>query len=246
SVVIFPLAPPAPTVNEGCSDEIIVTPPATVPGFNIEYSFDDGLTWGGNTPPEADDCDGYFIRTRYVLEENCGSTLAGSISPDPDCAMSPAVLRVIDTQKPVITAPAPIEINCGNLSETAAPAALIADWLSDASVTDNCDTDPVMTHDFDGTALNLCADGTYTITVTWNAEDACGNDAVAQTSTITVVPDTEDPVITAPAGIEINCGNLSETADPAALIADWLSDASVTDNCDTDPVMTHDFDGTAL
>jgi hypothetical protein len=59
--------------------------------------------------------------------------------------------------------------------------------------------------------LNVCVGGT--LTVTWTATDACGNVGTA-TSTITVVPDTEDPIVTAPAGITLDCGDISETTDP--------------------------------
>ena len=73
SVVIFPTAPNAPTVSGGCGN-FTVTPPPSVSGFTIEYSFDDGGTWGANTPPTADNCTGYKIRTRYVTAADCGST----------------------------------------------------------------------------------------------------------------------------------------------------------------------------
>jgi hypothetical protein len=54
NLLFFP-AVSAPTVNTGCGP-IVVTPPPTVAGFNIEYSFDDGVNWGTNTPPTAENC----------------------------------------------------------------------------------------------------------------------------------------------------------------------------------------------
>ena len=41
---------------------------------------------------------------------------------------------------------------------------------------------------------------------------------VTQFTVITIVPDTEVPVIIPPADIVLDCGNISETADPAAMI----------------------------
>ncbi len=101
NVVIFPAAPPAPVVNAGCGP-ITVTAPASVAGFNIEYSFDNGTTWGANTPPTADNCTGYQIRTRYTLAADCGSILAGTAGTGL-CAASPAITRVLDQTAPVLT-----------------------------------------------------------------------------------------------------------------------------------------------
>ena len=125
-----------------------------------------------------------------------------------------------------------ITLDCGAISETTDPSATISNWLESATATDNCDTDPELTYNFDATTLDVCVGGT--LTVTWTSTDACGNVGTA-TSTITVVPDTEDPIVTAPAGITLDCGDISETTDPCATISNWLESASATDNCDTDP-----------
>ena len=153
---------------------------------------------------------------------------------------------VPDTEVPVIIPPADIVLDCGNISETADPAAMIDSLLAEVIVTDNCDTDPVLVHDFDANALDVCADATYDITITWNATDACDNAAITQFTVITIVPDTEVPVIIPPADIVLDCGNISETADPAAMIDSLLAEVIVTDNCDTDPVLVHDFDANTL
>jgi len=103
NVVIFPLAPPAPTVNSACNADIVVTPPASVTGFNIEYSFDDGATWGANTPPTADNCTGYKIKTRYVTASACGTIPTGTSSIIAACKESPATTRILDKTAPTIT-----------------------------------------------------------------------------------------------------------------------------------------------
>ena len=87
SVVIFPAAPAAPMVSAGCGP-FTVTPPVSISGFTIEYSFDDGATWGPNNPPTADNCLGYKIKTRYVTAAPCGSVPAGSASTDSVCMES--------------------------------------------------------------------------------------------------------------------------------------------------------------
>ncbi|MBK7336406.1 MAG: hypothetical protein IPJ00_09630 [Saprospirales bacterium] len=47
---------------------------------------------------------------------------------------------------------------------------------------------PELAHSFDGDLLDICAAADYVITVTWTANDACGNETILS-STITVVVD---------------------------------------------------------
>ena len=98
SFVVYPAAPPAPTVNSGCG-AIVVTPPTSVGGFTIQYSFDDGITWGTNTPPTVDKCSGYKIKTRYVLASACGSTPINTAS---SCSISPATTKILDLTAPAV------------------------------------------------------------------------------------------------------------------------------------------------
>ena len=97
--VIFPAQPAAPTVNSGAG-AITVTPPASVAGFNIEYSFNDGGTWGANVPPTADNCAGYKIRVRYVTAAACGTIALGTWSA---CSTSDATTRVVDNTLPTLS-----------------------------------------------------------------------------------------------------------------------------------------------
>ena len=152
---------------------------------------------------------------------------------------------VPDTEKPSITVPAPLVLDCGDISETADPSAQILDWLATATATDNCDTDPELTYDFNMSQLVICTTATYTITVTWTATDACNNNTT-KTQTITVVPDTEKPSITVPAPLVLDCENISPFSDPSAAVTAWLESATASDNCDTDPELTYDFDLTTL
>ncbi|MBL7796418.1 MAG: HYR domain-containing protein, partial [Saprospiraceae bacterium] len=178
-------------------------------------------------------CVGGTLTVTWTATDACGNvgTSASTITIVPD------------TEDPIVTAPAAITLDCGDINETLDPSATISNWLASATATDNCDTDPELTYSFDATALNVCVGGT--LTVTWTATDACGNVGTSA-STITVVPDTEDPIVTAPAAITLDCGDISETTDPGATISNWLASATATDNCDTDPELTYDFDATTL
>jgi uncharacterized repeat protein (TIGR01451 family) len=154
-------------------------------------------------------------------------------------------LTLVDDEIPTVFPPAPISLNCEDISETADPTIIILDWLAEAYATDNCDTEPMLTYDFDVTTIDICAPAPYDITVTWTAVDDAGNSATG-TSTITINPDTEAPALFVPAAITLDCDDISETSSPAAIIAAWLAQASATDDCDTDPVLTHSFDGDQL
>lgn len=110
-IAVFPNNNIAPTVNSGTETPITVASPTTVTGFTIQYSFDDGANWGTNTPPTADNCAGYKIRTRYVLANACGTITAGSTI---SCAVSPATTRVIDTTAPTFSVPTTAISECVN------------------------------------------------------------------------------------------------------------------------------------
>ncbi|WP_164905520.1 hypothetical protein, partial [Flavobacterium sufflavum] len=69
----------------------------------------------------------------------------------------------------------------------------------------------------------------YTLTRTWTAKDACGNES-SKSQTITV-KDTTAPVLSnAPADVTVEC-----SAVPTATAADLTA----TDNCDAAPVVTY-------
>jgi hypothetical protein len=166
-------------VNTGCGP-IVVTPPPTVAGFNIEYSFDDGVNWGTNTPPTAENCAGYKIKTRYVTTANCGSMPAGTVSTT-GCP-SPSTIRIIDLTPPTFSLGAIGSIIC-NPTQTQINAAVTI-----PTVSDNCSTGLTATFtDAPETGAPGC---TRTIVRTWRAVDACGNMGTAN-QTITFTRDTQ-------------------------------------------------------
>jgi hypothetical protein len=195
-----------------------------------ELTYDFDITTLNICAPET-----YTITVTWTAVDHCNNS----------ATKTSTIVVIPDTQDPTITVPAPLVLDCGDISETADPSAQILDWLASATASDNCDTDPELTYDFNMSALNICAPETYTITVTWTAIDHCNNSST-NTSTITVIPDTEDPTITVPAPLVLDCGDISETADPSAQILDWLASATASDNCDTDPELTYDFNMSAL
>jgi hypothetical protein len=212
NIVIFPTAPSAPVVNSGCGP-IVVTPPASVSGFNIEYSFDDGMTWGANTPPTADNCSGYHIRTRYVTASNCGSIAAGTASTDAACAQSPATIRAINQSSPALSGvPANVSVDCGSVPS---PPTVTA--------TDPCNGQPLTVVYSSSTTPGSCA-GNYVITRTWTATNLCGTSTVA-TQVITVT-DVTGPVLTGVPGT----ANVSCTSVPAP------ANVTATDNCSAIPL----------
>jgi hypothetical protein len=103
---------------------------------------------------------------------------------------------------------------------------MLSDYTSLASVSDNCDANPTVTQSpTPGTSIS----GNTTVTLT--ATDASGN---STSCTFTVIlEDNSAPGITCPA-------TQSETADAncEAMLSDYTSLASVSDNCDANPTVT--------
>jgi hypothetical protein len=202
SFVVFPSAP-APVVNSGCG-AIIVTPPATVAGFTIQYSFNDGATWGTNTPPTADNCAGYKIKVRYVTSAVCGTIPIGTASTIAGCSESVAVVRVVDNTAPTIgAAGANATIECPATPSFTAPTATDAC----GSVTVNQLTDI--------TAAGTCANN-YTLTRRWYAVDACGNTSSTVSQSIVVRDITAPTIGAAGANATIECTATPSFTAPTA------------------------------
>ena len=235
NVVIFPLAPPAPVVNSGCGP-IIVTPPPTIAGFNIEYSFDDGVTWGANTPPTADNCSGYKIKTRYVTSSACGTTPAGTVSTIAACQESPATTRIVDNTAPSIGGQ-----GANATMECTATPSFTAPTASDA-----CGSSTVRLLS-DVTAAGSCANN-FTRTRSWDAIDNCGNTSATRTQTITVA-DTQPPTIgNAGANATIECTGTPTFTAPTVSDAcgtstvRLLSDVTAAGSCANNFTRTRSWD----
>jgi hypothetical protein len=103
------------------------------------------------------------------------------------------IITVEDTTDPVITCPGDVTIEC---SDSSAPAN-----TGSASAIDNCDGAPIITFS-DSDVIGGCPQE-KTITRTWTATDACGNDTSCD-QTITV-QDTTAPTFTCPEDVTIEC-----------------------------------------
>lgn len=212
SFLVFPAAP-IPVVDAGCGP-IIITPPAAIAGFDLQYSFDDGLTWGGNTPPVADNCDGFKIRTRYISNAVCGLNPIGTLSTITGCDISPAVTRIVDNTPPTASNPAPLAVQC--IEDV--PAANVEVVIDEA---DNCTLLPTVEFVSDVPDGSTCP---LTITRTYKVSDACGN-FINITHTITVNDDIA-PTASNPAPVTVSCKSEVPTADILVVLDE-------ADNCGT-------------
>jgi hypothetical protein len=186
NVVIFPTAP-APIVNSGCG-AFTVTPPPAVSGFDVQYSFDNGITWGGNTPPTADNCAGYQIKVRYVTNAVCGNIPSGT-APPAGCE-SPVTTRKVDNTPPTVTGQGTVT---GTTCKVQPP-------FVDPTATDNCGTTTIKSgYPLLGTlTTNGC---TSTQTKTWIYVDACGNESLPFVQTATWSSDNTPPTVTGQATV---------------------------------------------
>jgi len=148
-----------------------------------------------------------------------------------------ANIILIDTQVPTLTLP----MGASTVSCDAGPDP--AAWAGSAMASDDCDTAPTV----DFALINVeesCSGTTQQTVYTYSfvAVDACGNMSAAQTGTYTV-EDSEVPTITAPADLNVSCGQ-----DISFLVAGWLDNAVATDNCNdaTELIITSDFDASSI
>jgi hypothetical protein len=154
----------------------------------------------------------YFITIRGVNAAEFGAYTL-TISPSDPC--------IGETDPPSLTCPA-----TQSQSFNANCQAILADYTSFATVSDECDENPVVTQSpTPGTTIS----GNTTVTLT--ATDASGNSTSC--SFTVVLEDNSAPGITCPA-------TQSETANAncEAMLSDYTSLASVSDNCDTNPTVT--------
>jgi subtilisin-like proprotein convertase family protein len=218
---------------------IIMTPPVDL---ILECPSAQGLidawtaSFGGMTA--VDNCDDPVLSfsTGPALS-GCGNnqTIPYTFTATDACGNSISEIAYLisedNTDPSLIIPPAGNSNDCSSAEST-----LINPWLAMASATDNCDDNPLITHalvTIDETCMgtNTLLTYTYLFTVT----DACGNQSTG-TSTYTIT-DTEAPTITAPANLEVACGD-----DIGTMITAWLEDYSVTEACQ-DYTVTNNYMG---
>jgi len=138
-----------------------------------------------------------------------------------------------DTIDPILTLPTVgTSTNC-----SANPITLITPWLSEVSATDNCDNSPLITYNLNTEGTECSGTNTVTtFTYIFTATDECGNQSTG-TSTYTITDDIA-PAITAPANLEVACGD-----NIATMITDWLDNYSITEVCQ-DYTVSNNYAGT--
>ncbi len=127
-------------------------------------------------------------------------------------------IQVVDTTSPVVVAPADVTLEAGDDTSPANTGT--------ATATDNADPAPTLT--FSDVVTPGASPQEYTITRTWTATDATGNQGSA-VQTI-AVGDTTSPVVVAPADVTVEAGDDTSPANTGA--------ATATDNADPDPAVT--------
>ena len=184
-VYVNNVAPTASAANDGpvaANTIATVTVTATDPAgaadpLKYEFDFDNDLLYevgpqAGNSAQNTYTTVGFKTVNVRVTDGDGGSTTAST------------VVEVIDITPPVVTAPAPLTVECTSSSGISHSDSEIQAWLASASASDDVDGPGLsVTNDASGD----CALGETTVTFT--ATDAAGNPGSAQ-STITVVDNT--------------------------------------------------------
>ncbi|WP_461490662.1 HYR domain-containing protein [Pontibacter sp. HJ8] len=200
-------APVQPTLADATGEcSVTVTAPTTTDNCA-------GTITGTTTDPTTYEEQGTYTITWTFNDGNGNTTTATQ-----QVIVKDVTAPVIAAAEPV-TAPAD-QGQCGATLTITAP-----------EVTDNCEARPATGTRSDGAAL----DAQYpvgTTTITWNATDANGNEAVAVTQTVTVT-DTQAPTITAPANVEVAADASCQASNVelgTPTTSDNCSVASVTNN----------------
>ncbi|MEM8906249.1 MAG: gliding motility-associated C-terminal domain-containing protein, partial [Bacteroidota bacterium] len=192
-------------------------------------------TWlaaAGGTGMASDICGTVNISNDYAgIPDPCGMapSLTVTFTAEDDCgnmSTRTATLTITDTTDPVWDIdPVPLVLECDG---TADPGGAIALWLGangQGAASDLCSNNVTISHDYMG--LTGACGATGTATVTFTAEDDCGN-SLTRMSTITVEDNTA-PSLDTPAGdVSVECDN------PAVLFSDWQNSqggAIATDAC---------------
>ncbi len=142
-------------------------------------------------------------------------------------------VTVVDAEKPTVSCPAPITVECTSHTGTPASDPAIQAFLNGFTASDNCTATPTKSND----APSVFAHGSTTVTFT--ATDPSGN-ANSCTSTVKVV-DTTPPVVSCPVDLTLECDSHCDAslggvpATDAAVVA-WLASFSATDECDPSPI----------
>ncbi|MBJ6117908.1 HYR domain-containing protein [Pontibacter sp. BT310] len=192
-------APVKPTIAAATGEcSVTVTAPTTTDNCA-------GTVTGTTSDPTEYTVQGEYTITWTFSDGNGNSTTA----------TQEVIVRDVTLPLIAATEAVTVEADAGQCGATIA--------ITAPEVTDNCEALPAMGTRSDGAALSAQYP-VGTTTITWNAKDAAGNDAVAVTQTITV-RDTQAPTITAPATVEVAANAQCQATEVA------LGTPTTADNC---------------
>lgn len=148
--------------------------------------------------------------TRVINAMPAGQNITGELTG------ATVIIECIDMAPPVLEVPMDVTIEC---DESTDPSN-----TGEATATDDCDDDPTVTFS-DSVAAGACAQESV-ITRTWKATDTSGN--MTTGDQIITIQDTTDPVVTAPADIDVkaDAGGCTVT-----LSMGTIGTATAIDNC---------------
>jgi gliding motility-associated-like protein len=211
SYVIFGknLADTEKPVISNCPSAQVLAAGATIPNFLSQITV-------------TDDCDNNPTRVQSPvagtifdgITQNVTITITDAAGNKEECIFS--ISAEADTEDPVIT-------NCLTDQTVACSTTVVPNYTQLITATDNVDSNPVVTQ-------SPIAGSTYTagMTVTITVTDATGNSAVCSFK-VNTEADTDKPIITACPG--------AQTLAIGAQIPNYVSQISVTDNCDDSPTI---------
>ncbi|HRN99170.1 MAG TPA: hypothetical protein PLA69_07660, partial [Flavobacterium sp.] len=212
--VTAPVISPLPSASTiSCGTTPVFETPTAVDGCGSAVT----LTSNDVETPGA--CQGTYTITRtWTATDACGNMSTAS-----------QAITVTDTVAPVISAlPAPSTIQCPATPVFAQPTA-----------TDNCGA-TVTLNFVDATTPGAC-DGSYSVTRTWTAVDACGNTSTAL-QTITVEDNSAPTITTQAQNLTLQCSTGNQDA-----LTNWLANnggAVAQDTCSA-VTWTNDYSAVA-
>ncbi|MBK7936585.1 MAG: hypothetical protein IPJ82_05635 [Lewinellaceae bacterium] len=192
------------TVSDGCESE-----PTVTHDFSLQRS---------------------TLTVTWTATDDCGNSVTKTAK----------VLVVKDQNPPLLTAPADLTISC--VQDQQNNTAAIIDWLDNYTVSDGCDSEPTVTHDFNSTLINYCTGND--LVVTWTATDDCGNSTTKSATRIEILKDATPPSLTAPADLTLSC--VQDQQNNTAAIIDWLDNYTHRMAATPEPTVTHDFSATTI
>ncbi len=158
----------------------------------------------------------YSPSSNFCGQEEISYTIVDDCEQE---ANSTVLFSGIDTEKPTVSCPPDLTIECSESSEPSE--------TGQAGAEDNCSTtDQIsITYTDDKSGLNLC-NGTGILTRLWTATDAGGNsESCVQ---LIQVEDSTSPTISCPSDISLDCGSAYDpTITGTAVISDLCGEVSL-------------------